>query len=144
MGRFNITLLLAGCLVGAVAPVAHADYAYGASAAQAVENHKRELLQQLCVRAVDDNARAILGSAYPLAFGALRHQSTEPLGVTTESGNYIARVRLNYLNLLGSRQYLEMAFKFDSGGNFRSHQITDFSDFIAPHKLTLDSFFRSN
>jgi hypothetical protein len=91
---------------------------------------------------VERKAGQILNSAYPLTFNALSYQSAEARGVKKAEGAYIATIRLNYLNLLDKPHYLDIAFSYGESGESQEWRIVEFSDFIAPNKLTVETLFQ--
>jgi len=110
------------------------------AAAQAKKEREEPLRREIENKSrvfVERNGSNILNSAYPLAFNRLAYQSSEAQRVIKSDGGYTATVRLNYLNLLGASHYLDIAFNYDESGEYIAWNIVDFSDIIAPHKLTL-------
>lgn len=91
---------------------------------------------------VERKGSEILDLAYPLAFGRLVYKSAESRGVTKTNDAYTATIRLHYLNLLNTPHYLDMAFTYSEKGEFVASEFGDYSDFIAPGKLTLATLFQ--
>lgn len=114
-------------------------------AAEAKKQQEMELRREVESRSlaiVERKAGQILNYAYPMAFDKLSYQSAEARGVKKVDTAYIATIRLNYLNLLNIPQYLDIAFNYGESGESKEWIIADFSDFIAPKKLTVETLFQ--
>lgn len=114
-------------------------------AAQAKKQQELELRREVerkSLSIVERKGGQILNSAYPLAFNALSYQSAEARGVKKADGAYIATIRLNYLNLFNKSHYLDIAFNYGENGESQEWRIVEFSDFIAPNKLNVETLFQ--
>jgi hypothetical protein len=114
-------------------------------AAEAKKQQETELRRQVerkSLSIVERKAGQILNSAYPLAFDLLKFQDADARGVKKAEGAYVATIRLNYLNLLNMPHYLDIAFNYGENGESQEWIIVDFSDFITPNKLTVETLFQ--
>ena len=102
----------------------------------------RNEVEKRSLAVVERKGSQILASAYPLAMNALQYQSADPRGVKKIDTGYVATIRLNYLNLLGSPHFLDIAFNYNENGESQEWKIVEFSDFIAPNKLTVEALIQ--
>ncbi len=106
------------------------------------EDAIRTEVEKRSLAVVERKGSQILASAYPLAMNALHFQSADPRGAKKIDGGYVATIRLNYLNLLSSPHYLDIAFNYNENGESQEWKIVEFSDFIAPNKLTVEALIQ--
>ena len=101
-------------------------------------------LKSKSMTVTDRDAEYILREAYPLAgiFGKLNYQSTDFLDMRDTGNGYVVKTRLNYLNLMDSRQYLKIDFYYDYQGNGSSWGFAGHSDVIAPKQLTASTLLQ--
>lgn len=111
-----------------------------------IEQQKREIkleiLSDALVNYVDDNGQSLLNSAYELTFGSLNYQSTELYDSALLEDGYQVKVKIKYLNLFDSPQYLIFSATFNNDGEPVSAEYTGHSDIIAPNSLTFESVLR--
>jgi hypothetical protein len=105
-------------------------------------------LKDKTLRTAQRNGQRIIDRAWQSSLvlgnllGGIKYRNAEITNSGRDGNAYEVTAKIHYLNVLDTRQYLEVVFRYDGQGDATGISISDWSDVIGPESLSPGELLR--